>query len=345
MDFEEMPRTGVSRGGAGGLAARAKRRHAPARYPSTSNSSSDTSAEADAATCARQGLAAHAPRAGWTGIGVAEGVWRAGAARAGSNASSTGAVSLRRRRGRVRGRASRWRADNHRVGDPEQQERISRPMLSGEHRVVPAVLGAGRGFRSCRSAHTARPPTASSGSSTARRCGRRCAPQRLGTPSRPHDLDAPKHKGSPRSSRHAHTRDRGAAIAPDQRDGALQRGVFTRRGGSDACRLGPVNEGWRVANTMLSNERAMIGGGGRRRLARHRHTRAAHRRQRRSGVTVSSSRRASRGCSSSSGWVGGPGVARTRDSVPEASVIKLAASRRRSSTAASCWPSRAAAGM
>jgi alkylation response protein AidB-like acyl-CoA dehydrogenase len=31
----------------------------------------------------------------------------------------------------------------------------------------------------------------------------------------------------------------------------------------DACRLGNVNEGWRVANTMLSNERAMIGSGGR----------------------------------------------------------------------------------
>ena len=31
----------------------------------------------------------------------------------------------------------------------------------------------------------------------------------------------------------------------------------------DAQRLGPLNEGWRVANTMLSNERALIGGGGR----------------------------------------------------------------------------------
>jgi alkylation response protein AidB-like acyl-CoA dehydrogenase len=31
----------------------------------------------------------------------------------------------------------------------------------------------------------------------------------------------------------------------------------------DACRLGPENEGWRVANTMLSNERAFIGSGGR----------------------------------------------------------------------------------
>jgi alkylation response protein AidB-like acyl-CoA dehydrogenase len=31
----------------------------------------------------------------------------------------------------------------------------------------------------------------------------------------------------------------------------------------DACRLGPENEGWRVANTMLSNERALIGSGGR----------------------------------------------------------------------------------
>jgi alkylation response protein AidB-like acyl-CoA dehydrogenase len=31
----------------------------------------------------------------------------------------------------------------------------------------------------------------------------------------------------------------------------------------DEQRLGPLNEGWRVANTMLSNERALIGGGGR----------------------------------------------------------------------------------
>src|SRR5205085_10655185 len=31
----------------------------------------------------------------------------------------------------------------------------------------------------------------------------------------------------------------------------------------DACRLGPTNEGWRVAQTMLANERAMIGSGGR----------------------------------------------------------------------------------
>jgi alkylation response protein AidB-like acyl-CoA dehydrogenase len=32
---------------------------------------------------------------------------------------------------------------------------------------------------------------------------------------------------------------------------------------ADTFRLGPMNEGWRVANTMLSNERALIGGGGR----------------------------------------------------------------------------------
>ena len=31
----------------------------------------------------------------------------------------------------------------------------------------------------------------------------------------------------------------------------------------DACRLGAEGDGWRVANTMLSNERALIGGGGR----------------------------------------------------------------------------------
>jgi len=31
----------------------------------------------------------------------------------------------------------------------------------------------------------------------------------------------------------------------------------------ETCRLGATGEGWRVANTMLSNERAMIGSGGR----------------------------------------------------------------------------------
>ena len=31
----------------------------------------------------------------------------------------------------------------------------------------------------------------------------------------------------------------------------------------DSCRVGPEGGGWRVANTMLSNERALIGGGGR----------------------------------------------------------------------------------
>jgi alkylation response protein AidB-like acyl-CoA dehydrogenase len=31
----------------------------------------------------------------------------------------------------------------------------------------------------------------------------------------------------------------------------------------DSCRVGPVDGGWRVANTMLSNERAFIGSGGR----------------------------------------------------------------------------------
>jgi alkylation response protein AidB-like acyl-CoA dehydrogenase len=78
------------------------------------------------------------------------------------------------------------------------------------------------------------------------------------------DVDAPKHRGI-------------TAFALDMRTPGIDvRPLRQITGAShfnevfltdvripDTQRLGPVNEGWRVANTMLSNERALIGGGGR----------------------------------------------------------------------------------
>jgi alkylation response protein AidB-like acyl-CoA dehydrogenase len=78
------------------------------------------------------------------------------------------------------------------------------------------------------------------------------------------DLDAPKHKGI--TAFLLDMRTPGIEVRPLRQINGMAHfnEVFlTDVAVPDACRLGPVNEGWRVANTMLANERAMIGGGGR----------------------------------------------------------------------------------
>ncbi len=78
------------------------------------------------------------------------------------------------------------------------------------------------------------------------------------------DVDAPKHKGI--TAFLLDMRTPGIDVRPlRQITGAAHfNEVFmTDVRVPDTARLGPVNEGWRVANTMLGNERAMIGGGGR----------------------------------------------------------------------------------
>jgi alkylation response protein AidB-like acyl-CoA dehydrogenase len=78
------------------------------------------------------------------------------------------------------------------------------------------------------------------------------------------DPDAPKHKGI--SAFLLDMRTPGIEVRPLRQINGMAHfnEVFlTDVRIPDACRLGPENEGWRVANTMLSNERAFIGGGGR----------------------------------------------------------------------------------
>ncbi len=78
------------------------------------------------------------------------------------------------------------------------------------------------------------------------------------------DIDAPKHKGI--TAFLLDMRAPGIDVRPlRQITGAshFNEVFFTDVRIPDEHRLGAAGEGWRVANTMLSNERALIGGGGR----------------------------------------------------------------------------------
>src|SRR5437773_1932978 len=78
------------------------------------------------------------------------------------------------------------------------------------------------------------------------------------------DLDAPKHEGITAFLLDMHAP--AIEVRPLRQINGMAHFTevfFTDVAIPDACRRGPVNEGWRVANTMLSNERAMIGSGGR----------------------------------------------------------------------------------
>src|SRR5437763_6839004 len=78
------------------------------------------------------------------------------------------------------------------------------------------------------------------------------------------DVDAPKHKGI--TAFILDMRAPGISVRPlRQITGAshFNEVFLTSVRIADEHRLGPEGEGWRVANTMLSNERALIGGGGR----------------------------------------------------------------------------------
>ncbi len=78
------------------------------------------------------------------------------------------------------------------------------------------------------------------------------------------NLDAPKHKGITAFLVDMHAS--GIDVRPlRQITGAshFNEVFFTDVRVPESCRLGPIDGGWRVANTMLSNERALIGSGGR----------------------------------------------------------------------------------
>ena len=97
--------------------------------------------------------------------------------------------------------------------------------------LVPVVLGARRRLRPRRFAHPSRRVTATSGSSTARRCGRRARSTAIGgccsralTPTRPSTRASPRSLLDMQYARH-----RGTPAAPDHGCVALQRGVPHRR--------------------------------------------------------------------------------------------------------------------
>ena len=84
----------------------------------------------------------------------------------------------------------------------------------------------------------------------------------------------------------------------------------------DAQRLGPLNEGWRVANTMLSNERALIGGGRTRRVPRHRRARTPGRSCRRPDAAAGARSFVHTVAGHQVARAGAPAAARTKASVP-----------------------------
>ena len=265
MDFEETPEEQAFRAEVREwLDARAKRR-LPGTDPEHFYSSSDSSADADAAhvrACKAWQRTLH--EAGWTGItwpkefggrggagwqqrifneeqsrfDVAAGVFAVGIAMAGPTIIA--------------------------CGTDEQQERFLGPMLSGDHVWCQLFSepGAGSDLAGLRTRAT---PDGESWIVNG---------QKVWTSGAHHSdwglllartsLDAPKHKGI--TAFLVDMRTPGIEVRPLRQINGMAHfnEVFlTDVAIPDACRLGPVNEGWRVANTMLSNERAMIGGGGR----------------------------------------------------------------------------------
>jgi alkylation response protein AidB-like acyl-CoA dehydrogenase len=329
LDFEETPEEQAFRAEVRAwLEARAKRRR-PGTDPEHFYSSSDTSKDADAAhvrACKAWQLTLY--EAGWAGIAwpkeyggrggagwqqrifneeqsrfdVAAGVFAVGIAMAGPTIIA-------------------W-------GTGEQQQRFLSPMLRGDHVWCQLFSepGAGSDLAGLRT---------------------RAVPdgeqwvvngQKVWTSGAHHsdwgllltrtDLDAPKHKGITAFLLDMHTP--GIEVRPLRQINGMAHfnEVFlTDVVVPDSCRLGNVNEGWRVANTMLSNERAMIGGGGRVGwrdiVGLAQHLDATHDPELRQQLAHSFTRL------QLIKWLGWRARSRKDQGLgPEASVLKLAASRR-----------------
>jgi alkylation response protein AidB-like acyl-CoA dehydrogenase len=346
MDFEETPEEQAFRAEVRAwLEARAKRRQA-GTDPEHFYSSSDTSKEADAAHVAACKVWQRTLfEAGWAGIAwpkefggrggagwqqrifneeqsrfdVAAGVFAVGIAMAGPTIIA-------------------W-------GTEEQQQRFLAPMLSGDHVWCQLFSepGAGSDLAGLR---TRAMPDGDQWILNG---------QKVWTSGAHHsdwglllartELDAPKHKGITAFLLDMHTP--GIEVRPLRQINGMahfNEVFFTDVAIPDACRLGPVNEGWRVAQTMLSNERAMIGSGGRVRwgdivtLAQ------------RSGVNADPVLRQQLAHSYTRlqliKWLGWRARSRKDQGLgPEASVLKLAASRRQELDGSLVVALQGAAGM
>ena len=135
-------------------------------------------------------------------------------------------------------------------GTDEQKQRFLRPMFTGEERWCQLFSEPGAGLATS----PAWPPgpcaTATSGSSTARRCGTRSPTSPTGGCSSPAPTPMqPKHKGMTYFAVDMHSpRRRGPAAAPDHRARpSSTRCTSPTCAIPDANRIGDVGEGWRVS--------------------------------------------------------------------------------------------------
>jgi alkylation response protein AidB-like acyl-CoA dehydrogenase len=265
LDFEETPEEQTFRAEARAWLAEHAKRRQPGTDPEHFYSSNDASAEADAAHVrACKAWQRTLYEAGWAGIAwpeafggrggagwqqrifneeqarfdVAAGVFAVGIAMAGPTIIA-------------------W-------GTDDQQQRFLAPMLSGEHVWCQLFSepGAGSDLAGLRT--------------RAMRDGEQWIVngQKVWTSGAHHsdwgllltrtDPDVPKHKGITAFLLDMHSP--GIDVRPLRQINGMahfNEVFFTDVAVPEVCRLGQLNEGWRVANTMLSNERAMIGGGGR----------------------------------------------------------------------------------
>ena len=156
-------------------------------------------------------------------------------------------------------------------GTDEQSERYLRDIVTGQKAWCQLFSEPGAGSDLAGLHDHGGAATATSGSSTARRCGRRAAQVAdLGMLIARTDPDVPEAPGHHLlRRRHAPARRRGPPAAGDDRPRACStRCSSPTRACRDDAVIGGVNNGWAVANTTLMFERAGLGAGGGRRQRR-----------------------------------------------------------------------------